>query len=345
MEALQTLGIVLGLATLAGLNLYLTVFATGIAIQSGWIDVSQTHPDLLVLGHPAVIAVAGVLYFLEFFADKVPWVDSLWDSVHTVIRPIGGAFLAIRVLGNPDPAFDVIAALLAGGVTLMAHSAKAGTRLLANHSPEPFTNIALSLTEDVTVLGGLALIRQDPLLALSVFSLALLALAYVGPKLFRSVRANWWLLWRKLVAASGTRETQLSNRLPMELDLAFRAAHPESGAVRWAVPCLGGAARGISGNAFVWLLATEAEPGSAWLISKRFWMAKFVKIETAGCRVAMEERLLGLHVAVCGTEPKPRFRFVFDATRRDLARAVAASLQQEPASRTVQLAEPVLAGS
>lgn len=331
MEALQTLGIALGLATLAGLNLYLTVFVTGLAIQNGWIDVTQTHPDLLVLGHPAVIVVAGALYFLEFFADKVPWVDSLWDSVHTVIRPIGGAFLAIQVLGNTDPAFDVVAALLAGGVTLMAHSAKAGTRLLANHSPEPFTNVALSVTEDVAVLGGLALIKADPQLALAVFSLALLVLAYVGPKLFRAVRANFWLLWRRLVAATGTRETQLSNRLPVELDLAFRAAYPENGAVRWAVPCLGGAARGITGNAFGWLVATEAEPGSAWLVSKRFWRPKFLKLDTANCGVGAEERMLGTHLLICGTERKPRFRFIFDATRRDLARAVAASLSSLPA--------------
>src|SRR5882724_3610814 len=106
METLESLAIALGLASLAGLNLYLTVFVTGLAIQQQWIDVAQTHPDLAVLGHPAIIAVAGVLYFLQFFADKVPWVDSLWDSVHTIIRPVGGAFLAIRVLGKPDPIFD-----------------------------------------------------------------------------------------------------------------------------------------------------------------------------------------------------------------------------------------------
>src|SRR6266550_419599 len=113
METLQTLGIALGLASLAGLNLYLTVFVTGLAIQQHWIDVAQTHPDLVILAHPAILVVSGALYLMQFFADKVPWVDSLWDAVHTVIRPVGGAFLAIRVLGTPDPVFDVIAALLA----------------------------------------------------------------------------------------------------------------------------------------------------------------------------------------------------------------------------------------
>src|SRR5471032_2324112 len=125
MQVLQTLGAALGLASLAGLNLYLTVFVTGLAIQQHWVDVSQTYPELAILAHPAVLAIAGVLYVLQFFADKVPWVDSLWDTVHTFIRPIGGAFLAIRVLGTPDPVFDVIAALLAGGATLMVHGMKA----------------------------------------------------------------------------------------------------------------------------------------------------------------------------------------------------------------------------
>src|SRR5258708_6849535 len=145
MPVLQKLGVALGLASLAGLNLYLTVFVTGLAIQQHWINVSQTYPELAILAHPAILAVSGVLYVLQFFADKVPWVDSLWDAVHTFIRPIGGAFLAIRVLGTPDPTLDVIAALLAGSVTLMVHSVKAGTRLVANHSPEPISNIALSM--------------------------------------------------------------------------------------------------------------------------------------------------------------------------------------------------------
>ena len=103
MQALQTLGVALGLASLAGLNLYLTVFVTGLAIQQHWVDVSMTYPELAILAHPAILVVSGVLYVLQFFADKVPWVDSLWDAVHTFIRPLGGAFLAIRVLGTPDP--------------------------------------------------------------------------------------------------------------------------------------------------------------------------------------------------------------------------------------------------
>src|SRR5258708_2138187 len=117
MQVLQTLGVALGLASLAGLNLYLTVFVTGLAIQQHWIDVSQTYPELTILAPPAILIASGLLYLLEFFADKVSWVDSLWDAVHWFIRPIGGAFLALRVLGTSDPTIEVVAALLAGGVT------------------------------------------------------------------------------------------------------------------------------------------------------------------------------------------------------------------------------------
>src|SRR6201987_4069449 len=107
MEQLNLLAVALGLAALAGINLYLTVFATGIAIHFHWIALAPQYQSLEVLGNPWIITVAGILYCLEFFADKIPWTDSIWAAVHTVIRPIGGPFLAIQVLGHPDPALAV----------------------------------------------------------------------------------------------------------------------------------------------------------------------------------------------------------------------------------------------
>jgi len=124
-EKLNLLAVALGLACLAGINLYLTVFATGLAIHFHWITLAPAYQSLEVLGNPWIVTIAGILYFLEFFADKIPWIDSAWDAVHTVIRPIGGALLAIQVLGHPSPAFTVIVALLAGGTSLIAHTAKA----------------------------------------------------------------------------------------------------------------------------------------------------------------------------------------------------------------------------
>src|SRR6266404_3368352 len=134
----------LPISCLAGINLYLTVFITGLAIHFHWITLAPAYQSLEALGNPVIITIAGILYFLEFFADKIPWIDSAWDAVHTVIRPIGGALLALQVLGHPSPTFTVIVALLAGGTSLITHTAKAATRLASNTSPEPFSNIALS---------------------------------------------------------------------------------------------------------------------------------------------------------------------------------------------------------
>ena len=156
MEQVKLLGVALGLASLAGINLYLTVFATGLAIHYHWIALDPAYQSLAILGHPAVIIIAGTLYFLEFLADKIPWVDTAWDAVHTVIRPIGGALARRPGPGSSESRFSpCIVALVAGGASLITHTAKSTTRLVSNASPEPVSNIALSLGEDVAVIGGL----------------------------------------------------------------------------------------------------------------------------------------------------------------------------------------------
>src|SRR5438046_4478435 len=198
MERLNLLAVALGLAALVGVNLYLTVFATGLAIHFHWITLAPDYQSLEVLANPWIITVAGVLYFLEFLADKIPWVDSIWDAVHTVIRPIGGALLAIQVLGHPSPALTVIVALLAGGTSLIAHTAKAATRLASNTSPEPFSNIALSLGEDAAVLGGLALVHFNPLLALLVLLLGIAAFLYFARRILRSIKGRIGVARKKL---------------------------------------------------------------------------------------------------------------------------------------------------
>jgi len=189
-ERLDLLSVALGLAALAGVNLYLTVFATGLAIHFHWIDLAPQYQSLEILGNPWIISISGSLYLLEFFADKIPWVDSIWDAVHTVIRPIGGALLGIQVLGHPSPAFTVIVALLAAGTSLITHSAKSATRLASNTSPEPVTNIGLSLAEDAAVLGGLTLVNLSPLLALIIFLIAIGVLFYFARRIFRSIKSK-----------------------------------------------------------------------------------------------------------------------------------------------------------
>jgi hypothetical protein len=341
METLQLLGVALGLASLAGLNLYLTVFATGLSIQQGWIDLSRTYPQLDILGHPAIVAVAGVLFAMEFFADKVPWVDSLWDTVHTIIRPVGGAFLAVRVLGTPDPVFDVIVALLAGGATLMVHSVKAGTRLVANHSPEPFSNIALSVAEDATVIGGLVLIKNDPVLALTLFSLALLCIAYFGPKLFRTVKVNAWLLWRKITAPSADHlETDLPVELPHELEILLAQRSLAGEKILWSAPCVSVSAKDVPGNVFGHLIATAEEPRRLRFVAQRRWRPVAAELDLTTYKVAHESKFLSENVVLYSLEKKPKFVFLFDRGRRAIAKGVACSLQNRlnaPVAETVSV--------
>jgi hypothetical protein len=333
MDILQTLGVALGLASLAGLNLYLTVFTTGLAIQQNWINVSDTYPELAILAHPAILAISGTMYVLQFFADKVPWVDSLWDAVHTFIRPIGGAFLAIKVLGSPDPVFDVIVALLAGGATFATHSLKAGTRLVANHSPEPFSNIALSVGEDVAVIGGLLLIKQDPVLALIVFTLLLLAIAYFGPKLFRLAKVQAWLIWKKIASpASDQLESELPKTLPHELDIAFFSVNLERRPISWAVPCISTGARGIPGNLFGYLVAAENNPGSVAYVAKRRWSQIARELPLDRYKVVHEPKLLSENVVLYSLEKKPKYVFLFDRSQRAVVKALVTSLQERLAS-------------
>ena len=162
MEALETLAVALGFASLAGINLYLTVLVTGLAVNQQWVDLSSSYPELMILGDPIVLVAAGAMAAIEFCSDKVPWVDSAWDSIHTVIRPIGGGLLAFTAMGPTDPAFAVVVAMLAGGTSLMTHGMKAGTRLAINHSPEPVSNMAMSITEDMAVIGPRGRWTFDP---------------------------------------------------------------------------------------------------------------------------------------------------------------------------------------
>jgi hypothetical protein len=171
------LSTVLGLSFAAGLNTYATVLGLGLLQRFG---VFQLPAGLDVVGSTPVMAAAAVLYVIEFVADKVPIFDSVWDGVHTLIRPAAGAFLAYGVVGNLEPQWQVIAALLGGGIALTSHTAKASTRAAANLSPEPFSNWALSLAEDAISFGLVWLTASYPLIALTiVLILAVLAILII----------------------------------------------------------------------------------------------------------------------------------------------------------------------
>jgi hypothetical protein len=137
-----------------------------------------------------VIGVAGLMYVVEFFADKIPWVDSMWDAIHTFIRPLGAAWIGAAAVGQIDPALDVAAFLLAGGVAFTTHATKAGIRLVANGSPEPFSNIVLSLAEDAFAIGGAWITVRYPTAAGLTAVAFLVVFLLVAPRLLRVLRAH-----------------------------------------------------------------------------------------------------------------------------------------------------------
>ena len=165
MSIVEILGIAASVSLLAGWRLYLCVLATGIAMRSGYVPLPSHLESLQVLASPWVMGVAAFGAIAEFFADKIAWLDSLWDTVHTVIRPLGGAMLALAIVNPQDPATQVIAFLLGGGGALLAHGGKAGARAVVNASPEPFSNIVVSTAEDVASAGLLALAFAYPAVA------------------------------------------------------------------------------------------------------------------------------------------------------------------------------------
>jgi len=188
MDVLTTLGRTLGFSFAAGLNLYATVAVLGLASRYGWVDLP---PQYRVFDNNFVIVAALVMYAIEFIADKVPWVDTVWDGIHTAIRPLGGALIAVTTLGHASPTVEGLVAVLGGVVAASTHVTKAGTRAVANASPEPFSNWLLSLAEDgfVLFLGFLALHYPRVTLVLCLVLLALIAVFFVS--LVRAAR-RWW---------------------------------------------------------------------------------------------------------------------------------------------------------
>ena len=184
MEWLATLGRTMGFSLAAGVNLYATVALLGLASRYGWVALPE---QFKIFDNPWIIGAAGVLYAVEFVADKIPWVDSIWDSVHTFIRPVGGAVIAVATLGDQSPAMQGAIALLGGMVAAGSHVTKASTRVAANASPEPFSNWILSFLGDGFVLGITMLTLQYPLVALAVSVTILVLIVLI-------IRSIWkWL--------------------------------------------------------------------------------------------------------------------------------------------------------
>jgi hypothetical protein len=191
MSVIEAIGIAGSLSLLAGWRLYASIFATGLAMRLGMLELPSHLESLDALASPWVIAAAAIGFLAELLADKIPWVDSIWDAINTFTRPVGGALLALAVLDPSSTTWQIVILLLGGSAALVSHGAKAGTRLIANASPEPVSNIVLSSIEDVVTAGGLWLVLAFPAAAF-VVALLLAALAaaliFVAAKMWRRIR-------------------------------------------------------------------------------------------------------------------------------------------------------------
>ncbi len=186
MSIVEILGLATSVSLLSGWRMYLTVFATGLAMYFGYLDLPENLKMLEALANPWVIGIAGTGAVAEFFADKVAWLDSIWDGLNTLIRPLGGAMLALAVVDAGDPVWQVVVFLLGGGAALASHATKATTRAAVNTSPEPVSNVILSTAEDVVTGGLLALAFTNPIIAAAI-AVVLLGLVIWG--LFKAKRA------------------------------------------------------------------------------------------------------------------------------------------------------------
>lgn len=249
METIQMLGSMLGIGFAAGIRLYATILVLGLGIRFGWLHLTGSMQHLSVLANPYVLGAAGCACVIEFFADKIPWVDSVWDSFHTFIRPIGAVLLGATALTQMDPAWKLGVIVLCGGVALSSHGSKAATRLMVNHSPEPFTNIGLSMAEDLFVPAVVWISMRHPAIALGLVVAFLCVFAWIAPRVFRLLRVQLAAL-RALC-------------FPRPASGAFAvvpgAVRPEIAA---ALAVIGANSEPLPDN-FARVLATECAPGTA----------------------------------------------------------------------------------
>lgn len=182
---IQTIALTMGVAWASGLNLYGTLLALGIMSNTGYVDLPA---DLQIIGDPLVIAAAGLMYGVEFFADKIPGVDTGWDTLHTFVRIPAGALLAAGAIGDVTPAAEMAAAIVGGSLAAGTHFTKAGSRVMINTSPEPVSNWAASISEDVAVFAGLWAAIAHPYVFIALLVAFILLMIWMLPKLWRGIK-------------------------------------------------------------------------------------------------------------------------------------------------------------
>jgi len=197
----ETIALSMGVAWGSGINLYAAIFTLGFLHNT---DSIVLPPDLVVLGDPLVMLAAGVMFCVEFFADKIPGVDTMWDTVHTFIRIPAGAVLAAGAVGELGVGAELAAAIIGGSLAATTHATKAGTRAVVNTSPEPFSNWTLSIGEDIAVIAGVWAAVKHPWVFIVLLILFILLMVWLLPKIWRGIKSVFRWLFRSSAADDQT---------------------------------------------------------------------------------------------------------------------------------------------
>ncbi len=223
MGIVETIALSMGAAWGSGINLYAAVFTLGFLHNSESITLP---PDLVILASPLVMFAAGLMYLVEFFADKIPGIDTIWDTIHTFIRIPAGAVLAAGAVGELGAGAELAAALIGGSLAAATHATKAGTRAVVNASPEPFSNWGLSIAEDIAVFAGVWAAVQHPWIFLGLLILFIVFMAWLLPKIWRGIRKVFRWLFRS--QATETRDQPAERPPPAAAPEPTAQAPPEN---------------------------------------------------------------------------------------------------------------------
>ncbi len=204
-ELAKTISLALGASWASGINLYAAILVLGLLGVTGNIALPES---LQILMNPMVIGAAGVMYVIEFFADKIPAVDTSWDTVHTFVRIPAGAMLAAGAVGDVSPAVAITAGILGGGLAAGTHAAKSGSRVLINTSPEPFTNWTASVVEDIAVVGGIWTALHYPWVFIALIIVFIVFLAWLLPKVWRGIKKVFGFLGKLIGINRGDNESE-----------------------------------------------------------------------------------------------------------------------------------------
>lgn len=275
MEVIHLLSSVMGIAFVSGVNLYATILTVGLGIRFDLIHIPQELDTLSFLAQPYIIIASLIMYSLEFFADKIPWVDSLWDSIHTFIRPLGAVIICVKAVGSVDPTLELTIILLCGGIAFSSHSTKASLRLAVNHSPEPVSNIFISFAEDMIAIVGTWLALSHPLVML-IFIIVFIALfSYLSPKIYRIIKIEFYavfaILCKFLKIKSHISDIVMFDSLPKKYSKSMSAELVQN-ENNFCILCFSGKGFKISRNCVGFLCKIDSQ--LFFLVKRRFHIIK-----------------------------------------------------------------------